>query len=245
MDHKEYIRICPGADIAVFMVHGICSTPRHFDFLLSSIPENVSVYNILLDGHGKDVKAFSKTSMKKWKKQVDERLEELCRHHSSVIVVGYSLGTLLTVELAEKYPQIKGMLLLNMPLRIRVRPVMVPRVLRFSLGKTRLSDPVEAAMYQDISIRLTPLLWRYISWLPHFVSLLHLSGQCKKTVSSLNIPCCALFGHKDELVSFRSTACLAGNSHVTCMVFENSGHCYYEPEFKNQASDCLKRLLEN
>ena len=40
--------------------------------LLSLVPDNISVYNVLLDGHGKGVKEFSKTSMKKWKKQIDD-----------------------------------------------------------------------------------------------------------------------------------------------------------------------------
>ncbi len=225
------------------MVHGICSTPRHFDFLLPSIPDGISVHNLLLDGHGGEVQDFSRTSMKRWKEQVERCLRELCSRHSSVIIVGYSLGTLLTMELTKKYPQVKAMLLFNPPLHIHVRALMVPRVLRFSFGRTRMSDPVEAAMFEDISIRLTPLLWRYIPWISNFVALLRLSKKCRVIAPTLKLPCYVLFGEKDELVSVKSQKYFEGKPNVRCMVFEDSGHCYYTPEFRKQAVACMENLL--
>ena len=45
--HRTYARIVPGAGTAVLMVHGIVGTPRQFDFLLETIPEDVSVLNVL------------------------------------------------------------------------------------------------------------------------------------------------------------------------------------------------------
>ena len=35
------------------------------------MPDSYSVYNIILDGHGKSVGDFAKTNMKKWEKQVN------------------------------------------------------------------------------------------------------------------------------------------------------------------------------
>ena len=46
MNHQEYRRIVPGADMAVLMIHGIVGTPHHFDNLLPLIPENWSVVNL-------------------------------------------------------------------------------------------------------------------------------------------------------------------------------------------------------
>ena len=64
--HKEFIKEAEGANTAILMIHGIFGTPRHFDDIISLVPDNWSVYNILLDGHGKGVKEFSRTSMAKW-----------------------------------------------------------------------------------------------------------------------------------------------------------------------------------
>ena len=76
MEHKEYVRIVPGADTAVLFIHGIVGTPNHFTDLISLVelvPEDWSVCNLLLDGHGGNADDFAATSMKKWKNQVIKR----------------------------------------------------------------------------------------------------------------------------------------------------------------------------
>lgn len=244
MKHTEYIRIVLGARTAVLMIHGICSTPRHFDFLLPLIPQDASVCNILLAGHGGDVKDFSRATMKDWKQQVQRHLEELSRTHEELIVVGYSLGTLLTLNFFENYPKVKGLLLLNTPLSIFLKPLMIPRSLRISFGKGNPNNMMERAMYEDLSIRLTPYLWRYLPWIPNFVSLIRLSFQCRKKAGRINVPCYALFSEKDEMVTVKSQNFFPAKDQVHCMLFENSSHCYYESEFKKQAAHCLDLLLK-
>ena len=63
MNHDEYIREVDGAKTAVLMIHGIFGTPRHFDDIVNLAPKDWSVYNILLDGHGKGVREFSASSI--------------------------------------------------------------------------------------------------------------------------------------------------------------------------------------
>ena len=71
MDHSEYIRV-NSSETAVLMIHGIAGTPAHFRELIPVIPEDWAVYNILLDGHGKNVEDFGRSSMQKWKDQYNE-----------------------------------------------------------------------------------------------------------------------------------------------------------------------------
>ena len=70
MEHKEYINIQEDATTAILYIHGIVGTPNHFNDFMPLIPKTFSVYNLLLDGHGKGVKDFSKTSMETWETQV-------------------------------------------------------------------------------------------------------------------------------------------------------------------------------
>ena len=82
MDQNDYIRIVPGADTGVLFIHGIAGTPEHFTKLIplvQMVPESYSVYNLLLDGHGKTAKDFGKSSMKIWKRQVLDAFEMLRR----------------------------------------------------------------------------------------------------------------------------------------------------------------------
>ena len=56
--------------IAVLFVHGFTGNNAIFDFLTPLVPSDYHVEQFTLDGHGGDAKAFSRTSMQKWKEQV-------------------------------------------------------------------------------------------------------------------------------------------------------------------------------
>ena len=86
----------------MLFVHGIVGTPRHFDFLIDVVPSTVSIYNILLDGHGYGVRDFSRTfvyqsyadevvSRKTFKMVEDIPCAELAR------VLGIALGETINV----------------------------------------------------------------------------------------------------------------------------------------------------
>ena len=233
MNYNEYIKINENADCAVLMVHGIANSPRHFDWLIPLIPDDWSVCNILLDGHGGSVKDFSRTSMTKWKQQVDSCLERLSQQHKSIIVVGYSMSTLLTMRLVEKYSQIKGMILLNTPLEVAIKPDVVMRYLKMAFGKLNM----------NISVKMEPYLWRYLWCIPQVVELLDLCKQCRTIVNNFKIPCYAFWGKKDEAVSLKSKKYFMDNDNVCCKVFDNSGHFYYEPELREEISSDFKHLI--
>ena len=143
MVHKETIRIIPNADTAVLLIHGICGSPNHFRQLLpieQQIPQNWSVYNMVLDGHCKSVMDFGRSSMKKWWQQVDGAFRLLAESHSRVIVVGHSMGTLFAMELAKCYPDmIPFLFLLASPVRVSVKPRAVKYLLKISFDLSTAS----------------------------------------------------------------------------------------------------------
>ena len=65
--HAAYVREIPASRSAVLFVHGILGTPRFFDFLLPDIPPDWTVHNVLLSGHGGDVRGIFHASMAAWR----------------------------------------------------------------------------------------------------------------------------------------------------------------------------------
>lgn len=240
--HAPYLREMPDAKKAVLMLHGICSTPRHFDWLLPAFDESWSVYNILLDGHGSDVSDFAHTSMKKWKDQVRHWLCRLSGQYETVLVVGFSLGALLAIEAAPDYPQVKGMILLNPPLRPWVRGRMILRAIRLTCGHYDPNDPHQVACSEDVSIRLTSNLLAYLPWAPRFAELLQLCRKCRTL--EIAVPCHAYLGERDELVSLRSAAFLRENPLVTLRIFPTAGHFWFSPGDRETVIKDCARLLE-
>lgn len=243
MKHKAYIRESPKARHAVLMIHGICSTPRHFDWLIPEFDDSWSVYNILLDGHGGTVKDFASTSMKAWKAQVHAILDDLCSRYDRLLLVGYSMGTLLSIEALPHYPNITGLFLLNPPMRPWVRRTMVARSLRMIRGKLCMDNLHEAASAEDISITLTANPLHYLGWIPRFWELLVLCRHCRKHADSISIPCHAFLGRLDELVSLRSARYFQ-QPNTTLHILDDAGHFYLPPEAKSHVLESLRAMLD-
>lgn len=241
--HKAYIKERPGTAKAVLMIHGICSTPRHFDWLVDLFDESWSVYNILLDGHGGSVQDFSRTSMKKWKAQTYRMLEQLSGQYESVLLIGFSLGTLLQLHALPAFPKVKGMLLLNTPMCPWVSGRMVKYSMTMLWGKVEEDDCHAYACSQDVSIRLSKNPFLYLGWLPRFAELLQLCAYGRKHGGDIRVPCYAYFGGRDELVSLRSKKYLEDNPNVTVRVFDSAGHFWFSPEDQQTVRQDLQALL--
>ena len=69
IDHSPFTRKGSGKN-AVLLIHCIAGSPGHFRELIPAIPETYSIYNILLDGHSGKAENLGRSSMKKWKAQV-------------------------------------------------------------------------------------------------------------------------------------------------------------------------------
>lgn len=234
MPHQQRIRIVPGAKTAVLMMHGIAGTPDHFRTLLpleDLIPENWSLYNIIMDGHGKRVEDFSHSSMAAWEQQTMDCFHTLCQTHEQVILVGHSMGTLFAMDMAREQPEkVAFLFLIEVPLRVGVKAFAVRNLIRFAFGKLDLCDPVQEATSRVCSIRPTRMVWKYLGWIPRMLELIRKMHTSAKLVAQLAVPTVAYQSRRDELVSNRSAKILSRAGTVEVHEFVNSTHFYYHPD---------------
>ena len=228
MEHAPYFRPGSGKH-AVLLIHGIAGSPAHFRDLVPAIPEDFSVYNILLDGHGGTVREFGRTSMANWKAQVTATLDDLFIRHDKVVIVAHSMGTLFAIQAAIDHPdRIPRLFLLNIPTRPWVRLSTWYTCLRVAFGK--LDRPADRAMRGETAIKITPLLWQYIGWAPRMVELLRECSRVRNCLPLLRTKSFSFQSRTDELVSIRSCRDLEFHSYLTNWVLEGSGHFVYGPE---------------
>lgn len=245
MEHEPYIRMVEGANTAALFIHGIVGTPAHFKDLLPLIPDNWSVYNILLDGHGKEVEDFARTSMEKWKAQVKDVLDTLLSSHDRVFIVAHSMGTLLAIEEAVRCPgKVCGLFLLAVPLVFRVRLRAALGSVQAALGMAKPGSVAEQ-MVQDSSVRLSPQLHKYLKWLPRFTELTKEALRTHVLLPLISVPCRAFQSGKDELVGQTSTELLQKQPGITTTVLPNSGHFSYSLEDLAFLQSQLKDMLDN
>ena len=230
MKHQEYKHIVPGAENAVLFIHGICGTPNHFVEAIPAtqwVPEDFYVHNLCLPGHGGTVWNFARVSGEKWRCAARRAFCALAKTHKRIYIVGHSMGTLFSLELAAEFPEkIGGLLLLGVPMRPHLTPSVVNSSLRLVLGKLRPGYP-EAAIETACGVGRTWRLWEYAAWLPRFADLFAHIARTERILGDVNVPTWIFQSKKDELVSRLSERVLARYPfHVE--VLERSTHFYYE-----------------
>ena len=226
--HNEYKRIVEKSNIAVIFIHGILGTPNHFDMLLSLVPEHISIYNVLLDGHGKGVKEFSKTSMKKWEEQIEGIVNELCLTHEEIYIVAHSMGCLLALEQSVKNSKISKMFLISPPLKLFLKPQMFVNSLKVYIDKINENDKVALAAKRCCGISHHKNPFKYFGWIPRFLELFSKIKQTRGILNKVSVPCSVYLSCKDEMVSLSSQKFIKDNSNFLITQLKKSGHFYYE-----------------
>ena len=234
MLHQEYVRIVPGAKTAVLFIHGIVGTPNHFRDLLplvDLVPADWSVYNVLLPGHGSTVKDFGRSSMKEWKEYAWNVFRQLADTHDRVILVGHSMGTLFSIQMALECPEkVRQLFLIAVPFRVGVKLFGVVNMLRMNFGLLDCRDPVQAATRTVCGTQTTWKVWQYIPWIPRMAELIGQMNSTAKLVGDLRVPCVAYQSQRDELVSNRSRKILEKSGRVEVHNLLGSTHFYYSSE---------------
>ena len=229
MAHEPYFSVKDQADTAILMIHGILGTPDHFKPLLPLVPAEWSVYNILLDGHGKNASDFSNSSMAKWKTQVSELIDQLSNHYDRILIAAHSMGTLFAIQEAIKHPQkIKGLFLLGSCLRATLKPLAVQNALKVSLGWIRKTDEAAMAAADACSIMPTKKLWNYLGWLPRYWELLREIRLTRALLPQLSVPSLVCQSAHDEMVSQKAAGYFQNLPQVEQVILNHSTHFHYK-----------------
>jgi esterase/lipase len=232
--HRETVRLVPNADTAVLMIHGICGTPNHFRDVIpleERIPDNISVYNLLLDGHGGTVSDFTASSGRKWAEQVAQVYDILAEEHKEIYAVGHSMGTLFALQLAAAHPEkVKKLFLLAVPMRPCLKPIMVWNVFSLVFGKLHDAPEYRRGLVKASGICTTRKLWKYIPWIPRYLDLFRLISQTENVIKNVTAACDCYQSQRDELVFRRSEKVLGKNEAFKIHKLDDSSHFYYAPD---------------
>ena len=238
MKHHEYARILPEARIAVLFIHGIVGTPRHFTDvvpLIPLVPEDWSVYNVLLEGHGGKTEDFSRSGMKEWKKQVWDIFLHLAETHEQVVIAAHSMGTLFAIELAVEFPEkIPALFLLAVPLKPGLRLFGIQNMMRLVFDSIDDRNPMQVAVGEACGVNPTKKLWKYLGWTPRFVELLREIAVVEEKLDQLCVPCMAYQSQHDELVRTSSECILQRCDSISVRKLSRSSHFYYHPSDLNR-----------
>ena len=97
----------------VLLLHGFGDTPQTLALLARSLHKSgYSVYAPLLPGHGRNMEAFGKSRARDWISAARSALAEMRLRHTSVCIVGLSMGGALAVLLAAELDDLPVLVLI-------------------------------------------------------------------------------------------------------------------------------------
>lgn len=221
------------SDTMIIFVHGILEGPNQF-YELSRIAHknNFSFSNILLPGHGSSGRDFANSNKSQWIKALDDEILKFQYFYKNIILVGHSMGGLLSILSSLKYKdKIKGLVLISTPLRVFVKFNIMISSLKIALGLIKENDFLTNKANDAFCIERSSFL-TYITWVPRYLDLFSLMISVKNVLRDLEIPTLLVHTEKDELVSCKSINIFKkhlGNDYKI-LNLKKSGHFYYDKD---------------
>jgi carboxylesterase len=105
---------CDGGPVGVLVVHGFTGNPQSMRPLAEALGAAGSTVSLpLLPGHGTRVEDMLPTRWEDWSAAAEQAYEELAARCEAVCIAGLSMGGTLTLWLASRHPEVRGIALVN------------------------------------------------------------------------------------------------------------------------------------
>ncbi|MCC6324811.1 MAG: alpha/beta fold hydrolase [Candidatus Brocadia sp.] len=118
------------SNTACLLIHGFGCGPIQMRELAEKLSQwGFTARGILLPGHCKNMGGYSSTAHHDWIAKVESEYHQLKRVYREVVVIGFSLGALLTLQLSIRYSPEK-IILMGTPLYLLRKYLPVPLAIR-------------------------------------------------------------------------------------------------------------------
>jgi carboxylesterase len=243
----------PGREPGLLAIHGFGCVPEEVELLSSlGVELGLATRAPLLPGHGVSVAEFAKTRYADWYASVERHFLEMSEH-TPALVGRQSMGAVLSLDLASRYPQrCAGLILFANAVRlaspfpsVALRAASWLRVPDFALPKTKgpdLNDPIAKATHTT-----------YAAQPFHAARSLQVAGE--RVLERLTrVRCPTFIGHGAlDHTAPPSNAWLVadhlGTTDVEVHLFANSAHILTKDldreTLRAQVRAFLKRVLSN
>ncbi|SDM42972.1 carboxylesterase [Bacillus sp. OK048] len=103
-----------GNQIGILISHGFVGTPQSVRFLGEYLAsKGYTVYGVRLKGHGTHYEDMERCSYQDWIQSLEDSYSFLQQQCREIFIIGQSMGGTLTLNLAYKFKNIKGIMLIN------------------------------------------------------------------------------------------------------------------------------------
>lgn len=232
VSQEPFFKEVPQADTLVVFIHGIVEGPSQFrPFINMTLQAGCSCVSLLLPGHGGSAKDFAHSSKEEWIDYVRKKLTIFRNQYPHLILVGHSMGTLLSlITYAENPSGIDGIIVIATPLHVHVSIQAIRNNLKIAFNESIPANDPAYPMAQALSVARCPII-QYLTWLPRLADLFSLIDQTRNLLPQIKIPLLAIHADRDELVGKRSITYLqqgVPKSYLHIIHLPHSTHFTYD-----------------
>lgn len=224
-----------------FLIHGYTGSPTDFNGLGNYLHNrfNVNVIIPRIIGHGTQVSDLDKLNYEDFLKDIEEKLKKEIIKGNNVIIVGFSLGGLLALDLASKY-KIKGVLNVSTSYSFKF----LVNIIRYIIPMT----PLKYTKKPDYNLKKRIKLGAYTYPMTHLKGF-KIVSQAKKRINKILkkiiIPCLFIHYKKDNIISYKGDKIISNkiSSKIKkCIVFPSSGEKEHNIFYSSYHNEIYKLL---
>jgi len=179
----------PRGEIAILCLHGFTATTVEVRQIATYFSEQgYTTRGPLLPGHGTNALEMNKTTWRNWSSTAENAVLELMKSYDRVFVLGESMGGLLALYLAARYPTLLGAMVFAPAIKIR-NLWLAKFIWRFKplIKKGKPNPNIPQQSYASFPLRAA-------------ASLLDLQRLVKRNLKKIKIPVIIFQGKLDDTI---------------------------------------------
>ena len=214
-----------GGPVGALLIHGFTGSPPEMRLVGDYLhQQGLTITGPLLPGHGTSVEDMNHTRWSEWTGHVEQALADLQARCETVFVGGLSMGSVLSLYLAARHPELAGALLYSPAVWPADRLLYLTPIVKYLIPKRPksadkdLTDP-------EADLRL----WSYEEN-PAFAAheFLKLLRHVRRLLPQVTCPLLIMHSTLDQAIhpdSARRTHRQVGSTDKELVTLYNSGHC--------------------
>ena len=189
----------------ILFVHGFMGSKRQFYGLRDVLGDcGADMLIHVLPGHEASLEEFLETDARIWQESVSQAVKELAEEYEKVLLVGHSMGGLLSVNAAISEPEkVSGIVAIAFPIRVAPKPQWAINNLKATRPAKEGEDPRVPAARTMCGITIENPA-QYLSAAQRSLEFVKVMRDTQKSIDHLNTPLTVISFKKYEIVSRRA-----------------------------------------